>query len=35
MWLAHIEPDIVPGHDERHFECPRCQHTKTEKIKFR
>jgi transposase-like protein len=34
MWLARIEPD-EPGHDKRVFECPGCEKTVSEVVKYR
>ena len=34
MWLARIEPD-KPGHDKRIFECPVCDRSITEVVKYR
>jgi transposase-like protein len=33
MMLSRIEPDS-PGHDKRIFECPVCNHSKSEVVKF-
>jgi len=35
MWLALIEPSDEPGYDRRTFECPRCQYSKVEIVKYR
>ena len=35
MWLARIEPADLPGYDRRTFECPRCQCSKVEIVKYR
>jgi hypothetical protein len=34
MWLARIEPD-KPDHDRRTFECPSCEHSHTEVVKYK
>jgi hypothetical protein len=34
MWIARIEPD-EPGHDRRTFECPECDHTIIEVVKYK
>jgi predicted Zn finger-like uncharacterized protein len=34
MWLARISPD-KPGRDERTFECPQCNHSVTEIVKYK
>jgi transposase-like protein len=34
MWLARIEPD-KPDYDRRTFECPECDHSLTEVVKYR
>lgn len=34
MWLARIEPD-EPGYDKRTFECPPCEETVCEIVKYR
>ena len=33
MWLSRIEPD-QPNHDRRTFECPQCDHSHTEVVKY-
>ena len=33
MWLVRVERD-VPGHDNRFFECPRCEHVRSETVKY-
>jgi transcription elongation factor Elf1 len=33
MMLARIEP-ATPGHDKRTFECPNCNHSESEVVKF-
>jgi hypothetical protein len=33
MWLSCIEPD-KPDHDRRTFECPQCDHSHTEVVKY-
>ena len=34
MWLAQITP-AKPDHDERMFECPECDHSLTEIVRYR
>ena len=34
MWLAQITP-AKPDHDERMFECPECDHSLTETVRYR
>jgi hypothetical protein len=34
MWLCHVEPD-TRDHDLRTFECPRCQHSMSDVVKFK
>jgi len=34
MWLARIEPE-KPDYDRRTFECPECEHSMTEVVKYR
>lgn len=34
MWIARIEPD-EPDHDRRTFECPECDHSVTEVVKYK
>ena len=34
MWLARVEPD-EPDHDRRTFECPECNYSITETVKYR
>jgi transposase-like protein len=34
MWIARIEPD-KPDHDRRTFECPSCDHSVTEVVKYK
>jgi DNA-directed RNA polymerase subunit RPC12/RpoP len=34
MLLVRIFPDS-PGHDQRVYECPRCEHEITEVVQFR
>lgn len=34
MWLARIEPE-KPDHDRRTFECPECESTQIEVVKYR
>ena len=34
MWLARIEPD-GSNHDRRTFECPHCDHSITEIVKYK
>lgn len=34
MWMARIEPDL-PDHDKRTFECPQCDHSLTEIVKYK
>jgi predicted RNA-binding Zn-ribbon protein involved in translation (DUF1610 family) len=33
MMLAGIEP-ATPGHDKRTFQCPNCNHSESEVVKF-
>jgi hypothetical protein len=33
MWLSRIEPD-EPNHHLRTFECPQCDHSHTEVVKY-
>ena len=33
MWLSRIEP-AEPGHENRTFECPECQHELSTVVKF-
>jgi len=35
MWIARIEPYDFVDHDRRTFECPRCQCTRVEIVKYR
>jgi hypothetical protein len=35
MWIARIEPTDLPGYDRRTYECPRCQCSKVEIVKYR
>jgi transposase-like protein len=34
MWLARIEPD-EPNHDRRTYECPECDRSITEVVKYK
>ena len=34
MWLTRIEPD-EPDHDRRTYECPECDHSITEVVKYK
>jgi len=34
MWLARIEPD-APDYDRRTYECPECDHSVTEIVKYK
>ena len=34
MWLDRIEPD-EPDHDLRTYECPECDHTIMEVVKYK
>lgn len=34
MWLARITPD-KPDYDQRTFECPQCDHSITEVVKYK
>jgi predicted RNA-binding Zn-ribbon protein involved in translation (DUF1610 family) len=34
MWLARIEPD-EPDHDRRTYECPECDSSITEVVKYK
>jgi len=34
MWMTRIEPDTL-DHEQRIFECPRCDHSLTETAKYR
>jgi transposase-like protein len=34
MWIARIEPD-EPGHDRRTFECPECDNTISDVVKYK
>jgi DNA-directed RNA polymerase subunit M/transcription elongation factor TFIIS len=34
MLLVRIEPD-VPDHDRRTFECPKCQHSESQVVKYK
>ena len=34
MWLARIEPD-EPNYDRRTYECPECDHSITEIVKYK
>jgi len=34
MWIARIEPD-EPNYDRRTLECPECDHSFTEILKYK
>ena len=34
MWLARIEPE-EPGYDRRTFECPECDHSLVQVVKYK
>jgi hypothetical protein len=35
MWLVRIEPDRLPDHDRRLFECFECGQTKVLVVRYR
>jgi ribosomal protein S27AE len=35
MWIARIEPTDNADHDQRTFECPRCDHSEVRIVKYR
>lgn len=35
MYLSRIEPAKKEAHDLRTYECPICQHTEDQEVKFR
>jgi hypothetical protein len=35
MWLARIHPHETPCHEVRTFECPECEHSQRDVVKFR